>query len=202
MLADSRDIAAYFDEAVAAGADPKVAANWIMGDIMAHLKQEKMAITSIRLSAASLAELLALIAEGAISGKVGPCFSSRFLRLLLTSVHALQIAKDILPTLLQEGGSPRALVKAKGLVQISDTTELEALVQKIVDENPKQVCVNASSVAPGLQTDLSCLQVEEFRGGRDKLKGFFVGQIMKSSGGRANPAVVEQLLMARLRSPT
>jgi aspartyl-tRNA(Asn)/glutamyl-tRNA(Gln) amidotransferase subunit B len=58
---------------VAAGADPKVSANWIMGDIMAHLKQEKAAITDIRLSAAGLAELLALIAEGAISGKVGAC---------------------------------------------------------------------------------------------------------------------------------
>lgn len=70
MLADSREIAAYFDSAVASGADPKTAANWIMGDIMAHLKQEKAAITDIRLPAAALAELLALIAEGAISGKV------------------------------------------------------------------------------------------------------------------------------------
>ena len=72
MLADSRDVAAYYDDVVAAGADPKVAANWVMGDIMAHLKQDKAAITEIRLSAVALAELLTLITEGAISGKV--CF--------------------------------------------------------------------------------------------------------------------------------
>lgn len=70
MLADSRDVVAYYDGVVAAGADPKVAANWVMGDIMAHLKQEKASITDIRLTATGLAELLALIAEGAISGKV------------------------------------------------------------------------------------------------------------------------------------
>ena len=62
-------------------------------------------------------------------------------------LYASQIAKDILPTLLLEGGSPRALVEAKGLLQISDTSELEALVQKIVDENPKQVCVVVGWVA-------------------------------------------------------
>ena len=78
MLADSRDVAAYYDDVVAAGADPKVAANWVMGEIMAHLKQEKAAITEIQLSAVGLAELLALIAEGAISGKVGACCCAPF----------------------------------------------------------------------------------------------------------------------------
>lgn len=83
MLADSRDVATYYDDVVAAGADPKVAANWVMGDIMAHLKQEKAAITELRLSAVALADLLALIAEGAISGKVGVsnCIFSKHLHL-------------------------------------------------------------------------------------------------------------------------
>jgi aspartyl-tRNA(Asn)/glutamyl-tRNA(Gln) amidotransferase subunit B len=113
--------------------------------------------------------------------------------------RATQIAKDMLPTLLQEGGSPRALVEAKGLLQISDTSALEVLVLKIVAENPKQA--RAMHSWPRALESPARFQVEEFRGGRDKLKGFFVGQIMKSSGGRANPAVVEQLLMARLRGP-
>ncbi len=114
-----------------------------------------------------------------------------------------QIAKDLLPKLLLEGGSPKALVAAQGLSQISDTSELERLVQEILEQNPKQarrVC-SANSAA---RHRLKCVvhwQVEEFRNGRDKLKGFFVGQIMKRSGGRANPALVDQLLMARLVPP-
>lgn len=70
VLAESRDIASFYDGALAAGADPKLAANWVMGDILAHLKQEKVAITDVKLTPAALAELLALIGEGAISGKV------------------------------------------------------------------------------------------------------------------------------------
>ena len=69
MLADSQDVAAFYDGAVTAGAEPKVAANWVMGDIMAHLRAEKKAIADVLLTPAALAELLALIKEGAISGK-------------------------------------------------------------------------------------------------------------------------------------
>ena len=113
-----------------------------------------------------------------------------------------QIGKDILPALLREGGSPRAVVEAQGLLQISDTSELELLVQQIVDQNPKQARAAVSRRRCRLPlTGARARQAEDFRNGRDKIKGFFVGQIMKSSGGRANPALVEQLLLARLRAP-
>lgn len=70
MLADNKDVAAFFDGTIQAGADPKTAANWVMGDIMAYLKDQKVAIADVKLSPAALAELLALIKDGVISGKV------------------------------------------------------------------------------------------------------------------------------------
>ena len=161
MIADDRDTVAYFDAVCAAGGDPKGAANWIMGDIAAHLKNTGAGaggIAALALRPAGLAELLALIADGTISGKIG---------------------KEILPELLAAGGSPRELVQARGLLQISDTAEIEAIIDGVISENAKQVA--------------------EFRAGRDKVKGFFVGQIMKRSGGRVNPALVDQLLLPKLR---
>ena len=159
LLADAADVAAYFDAVCAAGADPRGAANWIMGDLTAYAKQEKLSsLGQLKLTPAHLAELLALVADGTISGK---------------------IAKDLLPDLLAGGASPKALVQQRGLVQISDTSEIEALVDAVLAANPGQVA--------------------EFRAGKDKLKGFFVGQIMKQSGGKANPLLVEKLLMPKLR---
>ena len=159
LLADAADVAAYFDAVCAASADPRGAANWIMGDLTAYAKQEKLSsLAQLKLIPAHLAELLALVADGTISGK---------------------IAKDLLPDLLAGGSSPKALVQQRGLVQISDTSEIEALVDAVLAANPGQVA--------------------EFRGGKDKLKGFFVGQIMKKSGGKANPPLVEKLLMPKLR---
>lgn len=158
FLADSQDVAEYFDAAVAAGAEPRGAANWIQGDLTAFAKAEKMAsMGDLKLTPRHLAQLLALIADGTISGK---------------------IAKDLLPELLATGAGPQDVVKAKGLVQISDTSAIEALVDAVLAANPAQVA--------------------DFRAGKDKLKGFFVGQIMKQSGGKANPQLVERVLIPRL----
>ena len=96
------------------------------------------------------------------------------------------------------------MVEAQGLLQISDTSELELLVQQIVDQNPKQARAAVFRRRCRRRLPLTRTrgrQAEDFRNGRDKIKGFFVGQIMKSSGGRANPALVEQLLLALLRAP-
>ena len=159
LLADSTDVASYFDAACTAGAEPRSAANWIMGDLTAFAKQEKLgSLCQLKLTPGHLAELLALVSDGTISGK---------------------IAKDLLPDLLAGGGSPKALVQQRGLVQISDTSAIEALVDAVLAANPGQVA--------------------EFRAGKDKLKGFFVGAVMKQSGGKANPPLVEKLLMPKLR---
>ncbi|MFB2877710.1 Asp-tRNA(Asn)/Glu-tRNA(Gln) amidotransferase subunit GatB [Floridanema aerugineum] len=157
VLTDDRAVAEYFEVVVANGASPKQAANWVMGDITAYLNNEKLSITEIALKPDSLAELICLIEDKTISGK---------------------IAKEILPELLTKGGSVKEMVKDKGL--ISDPAVLESLIDKIIAANPKEL--------------------EQYRNGKTKLLGFFVGQMMKETNGRADPQLTNQLLAKKLQS--
>ncbi len=157
VLTDDRAVAEYFEATLAEGGDAKQAANWIQGDITGYLKTEKLSITAIALTPVALAELTGLITSGTISGK---------------------IAKDILPELLTQGGSPKELVESKGLIQISDTSALEKMIDEAIAAHPKEV--------------------ESYRNGKTKLKGFFVGQVMKLSGGRADPKLTNQLVEQKL----
>ncbi|CAI5463117.1 unnamed protein product [Closterium sp. Yama58-4] len=161
VLVDDREFSDYFDSVLAAGADPKAAANWLIGDVTALLKAHRCSLPAMaaRMPPASLAELIALIQDGTISGKIG---------------------KELLPVLFSEGGSARKLVEAKGLLQISDEAAIERLVEEVLAGNPKQV--------------------EQFRAGKTKLQGFFVGQVMKASGGRVNPALMNKILMKKLHA--
>ncbi|MBW4640440.1 MAG: Asp-tRNA(Asn)/Glu-tRNA(Gln) amidotransferase subunit GatB [Gloeocapsa sp. UFS-A4-WI-NPMV-4B04] len=159
VLTDDRSVAEYFEAAIAANANAKQAANWIMGDIAGYLNTNKLSITEIALKPNSLAELIALIQDGTISGK---------------------IAKDILPELLTSGGSAKELVERKGLIQISDTGALEAIIEQVVTANPKEL--------------------EQYRNGKTKLIGFFVGQVLKQTGGRADPKLTNQLLVKKLNN--
>jgi aspartyl-tRNA(Asn)/glutamyl-tRNA(Gln) amidotransferase subunit B len=157
VLTDERPMAEYFEATVAAGADPKAAANWITGDIAAHVNAQRLSYTELPLRPIQLAELLELISDGTISGK---------------------IAKELLPELLESGGSAKALVERKGLGMISDPEAISALVEEILQAHPAEV--------------------EAFRSGKTKLRGFFVGQLMKRSGGQADPQLVNQVLTERL----
>jgi aspartyl-tRNA(Asn)/glutamyl-tRNA(Gln) amidotransferase subunit B len=157
VLTDDRLVAEYFEATVAAKANPKQTANWVMGDIAAYLNNEKLTITKIALTPLILAELITLIEDGTISGK---------------------IAKDILPELLTQGGSVKELVERKGLIQISDTGELEAIIDEVIAANPKEL--------------------EQYRNGKTKLQGFFVGQVMKKTNGRADPKLTNQILGKKL----
>ncbi|MGK7875772.1 MAG: Asp-tRNA(Asn)/Glu-tRNA(Gln) amidotransferase subunit GatB [Xenococcaceae cyanobacterium] len=157
VLTDDRTVAEYFEAAVAAKANPKQVANWVMGDIAAYLNTNKLEIRQIALNPPILAELVNLIEGGRISGK---------------------IAKEILPELLTKGGSAKELVERKGLIQISDTGELEKIIEEVLAAHPKEV--------------------EKFRNGKTKLKGFFVGQVMKKTSGRADPKLTNQLLGKKL----
>lgn len=159
VLTDERSIAEYFEAVLASGASPKQAVNWIMGDISAYLNNKKLSITEIALKPSTLAELIALIEDGTISGK---------------------IAKDILPELLSEGGSAKELVERKGLIQISDTGALEAIIEQVIQANPKEL--------------------EQYRNGKTKLLGFFVGKVIKETGGRADPKLTNQLLAQKLNN--
>jgi aspartyl-tRNA(Asn)/glutamyl-tRNA(Gln) amidotransferase subunit B len=157
VLTDDRLVAEYFEKATATAANPKQTANWVMGDIAAYLNNEKLLITQIALTPEVLAELITLIEDGTISGK---------------------IAKDILPELLTQGGSVKELVERKGLIQISDTAELEAMIDEVIAANPKEL--------------------EQYRNGKTKLQGFFVGQVMKKTNGRADPKLTNQILGKKL----
>ncbi len=152
VLTDDREVAEYYETAVNTGADAKLVANWVTQDIAAYLNNNKLSITEIALKPDSLGELVQLIKKGTISGK---------------------IAKEILPELLEKGGSPKEIVESKGMTQISDPAEIEKVIKALMEANPSEV--------------------EKYRGGKKKLKGFFVGQVMKETGGRADPKLTNQL---------
>jgi aspartyl-tRNA(Asn)/glutamyl-tRNA(Gln) amidotransferase subunit B len=158
VLTAERDLADYYEAAVKAFNEPKKIANWIMTEILRELNASGGRAADLKLTPANLACLVRLVEEGQISAKSG---------------------KDILPELLASGGDPEALVKAKGLVQISDTSALAADIDAVLAENPKELA--------------------DYRAGKTKLMGFFVGQIMRRTKGQANPAVVNQLLAEKLK---
>lgn len=157
VLTDDRTVAEYFEAAVSAGANSKLAANWITQDISAYLNKNKQSIADIAIKPEELAELVGLIEKSTISNKIG---------------------KDILPELLQKGGSPKALVEKKGLVQVSDPSAIEPLIDEVLAAHPEEL--------------------EKYRGGKKKMLGFFVGQVMKKSKGKADPKLTNQLLQKKL----
>ncbi len=157
VLTDDRAMTEYFEAAIAANANAKQAANWLMGDISAYLNTEKAAITDLALTPQTLAEMIGLIEDSTISTK---------------------IAKDILPELLIQGGSAKDLVERKGLIQMSDPAVLEAEIEQVIAAHPDEL--------------------EKYRAGKTKLLGFFVGQVMKRTGGRADPKLTNQILAKKL----
>lgn len=160
VLSDDVDVASFYDEVLAAGAPVKIAANWMMGDVMAYLNEEQLSMDKIAMTPRTLGEMISSIENGTISGK---------------------IAKEVLPDLLvgkAEEAGVKAFVESKGLVQISDPAVLQGIVDKVLAENTKQL--------------------EQYRSGKTKLQGFFVGQVMKESKGRANPGELNRILMESL----
>uniref|UniRef100_M0ZMM2 Glutamyl-tRNA amidotransferase subunit B n=2 Tax=Solanum tuberosum TaxID=4113 RepID=M0ZMM2_SOLTU len=159
FLANDINIADFFDTTTAGGADIKLAANWIMGDIAAYMKNEKVTINEIKLTPQELGELIASIKDETISGKIG---------------------KEILFELIAKGGTVKGLIKEKDLVQIVDTAEIEKMVDKVIADSPKQL--------------------EQYRGGKTKLQGYFAGQVMKESKGKANPKLLNKILLEKLNA--
>lgn len=150
---------ADFYETVARGADARLATNWILGDFFAALNRTGRTIENSPVSAESLRELLALISDSTINGK---------------------IAKEVLEDMVETGDKPSVIVDRKGLRQVTDTGAIEAAISEIL-------AANADKVA-------------EYKSGKDKLFGFFVGQTMKAMKGKANPAMVNELLKKLLAS--
>ena len=151
------DTAGYFDAVAAACGRPKTAANWVMGDVAAAVRREETAWTEVPVPAAQLGKLIERIEDGSISGK---------------------IAKSLFKTLWDDGGDADDLIESQGLKQVSDSDEIAALVDHVIDANPAQV--------------------EQVRSGKTRVLGFLVGQAMKASGGNANPRRVSELLREAL----
>ena len=145
----------YF-EAVAKGRDPKTASNWVINELFGRLNKDGKSVETTPVSAQQLGEIIDLIKDGTISGK---------------------IAKDLFEIVYTEGGSPKALVEARGLKQVTDTGAIEKVIDEVMAANPDKV---------------------EQAKAKPTLIGWFVGQVMKASGGKANPGAVNDLLKAKL----
>ncbi len=156
VLVAEQAVAAFF-EAVAAGRDPKPAANWIIGDLFAALNRTGRRIEDSPVSAGSLGEMLDLMADGTINGR---------------------IAKDVFEAMVDTGERPGTIVDARGLRQVTDTGAIDAAVDAVIAANPDKLA--------------------QYRGGKDKLFGFFVGQVMKAMEGKGNPALINETLKRRL----
>jgi aspartyl-tRNA(Asn)/glutamyl-tRNA(Gln) amidotransferase subunit B len=161
VLSDSRALADYFESVVAGCGDAKIAANWVQVELLAQLNRSETSLQDSPVSAAALGGLVARILDSTISGK---------------------IAKQVFEAMWQGEGSADEIIEAKGLKQVSDSGELEAMVDQVIADNAAQV--------------QQYLAADE--GKRKKLVGFFVGQVMKLSRGQANPKMVNELLAKKL----
>lgn len=155
VLTTSKFTAKFFEETVALYNEPKQISNWLMVEIPPLLKEKELSMDEITITPAGLAELLTLIKDGTISGTIG---------------------KKVLAVMFDKGGEPRAIVEENNWAQMSDTSELEAIIAKIVDDNPKSVA--------------------DIEAGNEKAYGFLTGQVMKATKGQANPQVANKIIRA------
>jgi aspartyl-tRNA(Asn)/glutamyl-tRNA(Gln) amidotransferase subunit B len=163
VLTASRELASYYEDvAREVPGEPKLAANWVMGELAAALNKDGLEIGAVagaggKLPAARFAGLVKRIADQTISGK---------------------IAKEVFEAMWAGGSTADAIIEEKGLKQITDSSAIERAIEEVMAKNPGQLA--------------------DYRGGKDKLFGFFVGQVMKATGGKANPAQLNELLKKKL----
>jgi aspartyl-tRNA(Asn)/glutamyl-tRNA(Gln) amidotransferase subunit B len=157
MLTQSRTLASYYEEAVKLSGQPKVVSNWMMGELMRLMNAQNKEIEDCPIRPDRLAAMIKMLDGGVISTK---------------------IAKTVFEEMYKSGKDAETVVKEQGLVQVSDSGEIEKIIDEVIKANPAQ------------HTD--------YKGGKDKLFGFFVGQVMKASKGKANPEMVNELLKKKL----
>jgi aspartyl-tRNA(Asn)/glutamyl-tRNA(Gln) amidotransferase subunit B len=160
VLTATRETADYFETVATGCADAKLAANWVMGELLGALNRDGCEVGQSPVDAAALAGLLQRLRDGTLSGK---------------------LAKEVFAAMWAGEGTADAIIEARGLKQVSDVGAIEAIVDRIIAANPEQA--------------------EQLRAGRDKVMGFFVGQVMKASQGKANPAQVNEILRRKLLGP-
>lgn len=158
ILTSTKPLSGYYEETVGSFSDYKTVSNWMMGDLLRELKRDEREIDQCPITPQHLAEMLSMIKEGTISGK---------------------IAKDVFEEMYRTGDPPARIVKEKGWVQILDMGEIERVIEKVIQANPKLV--------------------EDYQKGKEKVFGFLVGEAMKESKGKANPKLVNELLRKKLK---
>lgn len=157
LVIGERFLSDFYDEIRKSIDDPKLIVNYLMGDYYRELVAAGLDFKNSPVSAASFIELLKLLQDKTISGK---------------------LAKEIIPVMVKEGKNPKLIVEEKGLVQISDTGAIDAIIVEVIESNPKAV--------------------EDYKNGKGNSIGFLVGQVMKASKGKANPGIVNELLKSKL----
>ena len=157
LLTQSKGIVDYYEKVISMTDDYKSASNWVMGDVLKALNEKKIDIKDFRISPENIGKLITLINNGTISGK---------------------IAKEIFPLMLKDNRDPVLIVKEKNLVQISDSSEIENIIDKILDKSDREV--------------------QQYREGKEKVFSYFVGQVMRETKGKANPKLVNELLREKL----
>jgi aspartyl-tRNA(Asn)/glutamyl-tRNA(Gln) amidotransferase subunit B len=157
VLTASRELADYFETCLKVFPKAKPVSNWVMGSLLGLLNAEGKSIENSPITANHLGELLQLIDDGVISGK---------------------IAKTVFEDMAHTGDSPKKIVEAKGLVQLTDTSAIEAVVSEVLSRSPKEI--------------------KDYKNGKTKVLGFFVGQVMKETKGKANPKIVNEMLREKL----
>jgi aspartyl-tRNA(Asn)/glutamyl-tRNA(Gln) amidotransferase subunit B len=158
VMTSTRELAEYFEACLLVHPQAKTVANWVMGEVTRAVNDAGLSIKDSPVGPGQLADLLKLVEGGTISNK---------------------IAKTIFDEMWKTGKDPARIVEEKGLVQVSDTGEIDKIIDEIMSANPGQV--------------------DEYRGGKEKVFGFFVGQVMRASKGKANPGVVNELLLKKLK---
>ena len=153
ILTEEKHITAYYDQAVATHNNPTSIANWVCNELFGRLNKAGVPFENCPVSPENLAELVKLIDDGTVSGK---------------------IAKGVFDEMFESGAAPRSIVESKGLTQVSDEGAIETLIKSILEKNPTQVA--------------------DYKAGKTKMFGFFVGQVMKESGGKMNPQLVNDIL--------
>jgi len=158
QLVADRTLADFYEDTVKASANPRAAANWIRSELLRELETAGISAADSPVAPVNLGKLITLIDDGTISGKQ---------------------AKDVLVEMFKTGKGAEAIVAEQGLVQVSDTREIDALIDEVMSANPDQLA--------------------NYRSGKEALLGFFVGQVIKASKGRANPKIVNERLRAKLQ---
>jgi aspartyl-tRNA(Asn)/glutamyl-tRNA(Gln) amidotransferase subunit B len=157
LLTQSRQMADFYEDVVKSSNNAKASANWVLSELLRELKNANLDIIDCPIKAQDLGELIKLIGNNTISGK---------------------IAKEVFEKMFESGKSPSVLIQELGLIQITDSSQILDIIVKIINDNPKQV--------------------EQYGQGKHGLIGFFVGQVMKSTSGKANPQIVNEILKEQL----